>query len=40
MLNYDDPLWAPLKDLFDVKVPSIFDPIIIHVLTMSYHLQN
>ena len=25
MLNYDDPLWAPLKDLFDIKVLLSFD---------------
>ena len=27
MLNYDDPLWAPLKDLFDIKVLLSFDRI-------------
>lgn len=26
MLNYDDPLWSPLRDLFDEKVfPTLYD---------------
>ena len=38
MLNYDDPLWAPLKSLFDEKVLLLCFDFLSFVITFVFFL--